>query len=771
MEATYNVIGKRIPRKDGADKVTGRALYGADLRLPRTLVAKLLRSPHPHARILNIDVRPALALAGVKAVVTGQDVPATLIGRFIKDRPILARDKVRYIGDPVAAVVAVDENTAQEATERIKVDYQVLPALFDPREAMTPQARPIHEDLDSYQLGYTRSRKEPNILNYASYVRGDTNRALAQADVIHEEHYVTQVVHQGFTEPHSAVVYVEPSGQMVVWSSTKSPFVQRNMIAQGLGIPMSRVRVIASMVGGDFGGKGGGVLEPLVAFLALKVMAPIKLVLTREEEFVGTFMRHPALIWIKAGAQRDGTLVAVEGRLIFDVGAYSDAATGLVTACLNLQGPYRVANINLEGFCVYTNNTPSGHVRAPGAPQTVFAGESHMDALAHKLGMEPLEFRLRNAVAEGDTAASGRGILRSVGLRDTIQGVKEYLAREKGPKKKNQGWGVACGQWHASGTVGESGPPSSAILKVNEDGTATLLTGTAEQGAGQHTILAQIVAQVLDIPFDNVSVVAADTDATPYEAGTGGSATTYRAGSTVKRAAEDAREQLLRLAAEKLEANVSDLEMRGGRVYVQGSPQRGMTLAQLGRAALSAASGPILGVSSRHREALLAAMKENRLTVDAPCYGTQAAQVEVDPETGQVRVLRYFACQDVGRALNPSHIEGQIHGCVVSGIGYALTEEVRSQEGKNLNVTFADYRMPTAPDAPPLASALVEKPTLFGPYGAKGVGEPPTTPVAAVIANAIYDAVGVRVTQLPMTPERVVTAIRKTPGEGAPRHP
>jgi len=757
----YTYLGKSLPRTHDQGRLTGESLYAGDFRLPGMLWGKILHSPYAHARILNIDISQAQRLPGVKAVVTSADTPGLRMGRWLQDRPVLAQEEVRYIGDPVAAIAALDQETAEEALELIHVEYEELPAVFDPFLAMQLDSPLVHKDRDSHEPRTYRGRGKGNIIFEGIVRHGDVEMGLAQSDFVHQDSYSTQAVHQGFIEPHAVLVAIGSQGKATIWSSTKAPFIVRRMTANVLKLPMSKVRVIAPAVGGDFGGKGSAYLEPIALLLALKSGSPVKLVLSRQEELTSTFVRESAFIELTLGAKKDGTFLALKGKFVFDSGAYFDLQRASDYAIIFLAGPYNIPNVELRGYRVYTNNIPRGQVRAPTAPHPTFAIESHIDSLANKLGLDPLEVRMKNGVKDGDAMPGGGPILKNVGLKPTLLATADYLKRERGPREKNKGWGVACGQWGLRQVDPMEGATSSAWIKIDEDGTVVLITGVTDNGGGQYGILAQIVAEILKIPPDSVTVIAADTDSTPFEISTGGSRTTYRVGNSVRIAAEDALQKLLSLAAEKLDVSIGDLAFHNGRFFIKRNPERSLTLATLASASLASRKGLIIGVGERLREEMLTAQAKAENEVDSAIYGTHAVQVEVDPETGLVRVLKYFAAHDVGFAVNPANVRGQIEGGVAFGMGYALSEEVILQQGKVQNPNFRDYKLPTILNMPSIESFIVEVPSRFGPYGAKGVGEPTTLPVAPAIANAIYDAVGVRIRDLPITPEKIFKALQK----------
>ncbi len=756
--ADFIYVGKSLPPKDGREKVAGRSLYAGDFHLPNMLYGKLLHSALSHARIVNIDKSRALKYPGVKAVISAEDTPCIRVGHRIQDRTMLAWKKVRYAGEPVAAVAAVDEETAQEALELIRVEYEELPAVFDPLLAMKTESPLLHEEKDTYEpvpMVPPIMKGKGNILEEHNLVMGNPEQALRDAYYVYHDTYHTQVVHAGYIEPHAVVADVDSSGRATIWCSTKTPYTVRNQTAKALRLPVEKIRAIAPAVGGDFGGKGSAIMEPVCLLLAMKAGMPVKLVLGQDEEFLCTFMRDSAIIDLTLGANRDGTLLVIKGQMIIDSGAYCDHVVGLSPG--DLAGGYRIPNINIANYSVYTNNTPRGHVRAPRAPYPIFAIESHMDMLAQKLGIDPVEIRLRNAVEEGDRLPEGNATLGPVGFKETLQAAAGYLKEHKGEKKPNCGWGVASGKW------GVFNPPPicTAWVKINPDASATLITGATDPGGGLYGTMAQIAAEVLSIPYESINVIAADTEITPFEMGTGGSFSTYRVGTSVKLAAEDARRKILQQASLRLEAPPEALDLKAGRIFIKTMPERGLPLIAITGASMVSPGGQIIGVGDQLRASFLSGRMAHMGEIDTASYSTHVAEVEVDPETCHVKVLKYFAAHDVGFAINPDNVKKQIEGGVVFGMGYAMTEEIKLERGKTLNNNLTDYKLPTITMVPSIESAIIEVHTKFGPYGARGVGEPPSIPVAPAIANAIYDATGVRVTELPMTPERVFMAMKK----------
>lgn len=754
------MVGKGVPRVDGWEKCTGEAGYTIDLKLPRMLYGKILRSPLPHARIVSIDTRKARRLPGVKAVITGENVPAGRYGTWLKDQIIFSRNKVRYIGEPVAALAAVDEFTAQDALELIQVEYEELPAVFDPIEAMEPGAPIIHEDLASYESipGFP-TIKHGNVCSFARIKFGDVYKGFQAADYVFEHTFKTQRHHQSYIEPHAAVAQVDSGGNITVWSSTQTVFQTQAHLADALKIPHNKIRVIAPYVGGAFGGKLELMVEPYCLLLAAEAKRPVKIVMTREEEFIAGNPRHPVIAEIKTGVKKDGQLTARQGKLIFDSGAYAHEGPGVNSyAAFCVKGPYNIPDLLAEASCVYTNNIVCGGFRGFGAPQTYFATESQLDIIARELSMDPLELRLKNAQEKGDRVVTGHAIPSS-GFKETLLKVAEKLDWGQPKSVANRGKGIAC-MLHPSGLLS-----SGAIVKMEEDGTVNVLVGSSEIGGGQKTIFSQIAAEELGIPLDAVTVTTSDTATTPFDWSTAASRSTFTVGNAVKMAAADAKRQIIEKAATLLEANVADLEAMDGRVYVKGTPERSVPMGQLMLMRHYLSGGPVIGKGAFcHTEpfepgVLLEGISQPPYA--SFIFGTQGTEVEVDPRTGKVKILRFAAAHDCGRAINPLAVEGQIEGGVVIGLGYGLTENVvLDSHGNVVNPSFLDYKIASIRDLPKITPIIVESQDALGPFGAKGVGEPGLVPTAPAIANAIYDAVGVRITDLPVSAEKVLTAMK-----------
>ncbi len=735
----FKVLEKNLPRIDASEKVTGRAVYAADVYLPGMLMCKLLPSPRAHARIVGIDKSKAEAMPGVRAVITGRDFPEVHFGSgALKDRYVMARDEVFYIGEPVAAVAADDEMTAQEALDLIHVEYEDLPSVFDPLEALTSQAPAVHSDLTDFE-GYGFALGGENVCTLLDADRGDVDQAFKDADHVFEETYRSQGINQGFLEPMACVASLEANGRLTVWASTQGPYQIRTQLGAVLYMPLSNIRVIPMELGGGFGAKLRLAFEAFPALLSIKSGHPVKLINTREEVFTLNAPRWPVTNYLKTGVTKDGTIVAREAYSIFDVGAYLGA--GPNSGVGHGLGAYNIPNFRLRSYGVYTNKIYVGSYRASGVADMTFAVESHTDSIARELGMDPWEFRMKNALKEGDTSVNGNRIPRN-GLAETLLAVKERLGL---PKKLGEGRGVglAICEWRSG-----SGP-STAAISLNEDGTVSLLTGSVDI-SGSDTSLAAIAAETLGLPLDKVVVAKRDTDLAPFTGPSGGSRIVYSQGTAVQRAAEEVRARLYELAAERLGVPADALATGEGGVHVEDNPSQSLSFSQLAGMSLNSRGGPIIGTAS------LSSMPYT------PVFSTQAAEVLVDKATGQVRVTRYVQAQDVGVAINPMSVEGQLEGGVVQGIGRALTEDMQldPQTGAVRTSSLSTYLMPLAVDLPEIENILIRVPAEAGPFGARAVGEPPGFGPPAAIANAIYDAVGVRIRELPLSGERVLAALQ-----------
>lgn len=752
--AAEQVIGRSVPRADARDKVRGTALYLEDLVLPGMLFGKALRSRHAHARLLRVDASRAEALPGVAAVVVGAALPFTH-GESLVDEPLIARDRVRYTGEAVAAVAAVDERTAEDALAAIEVEYEALPALFDPLEAIKPGAPLIHEDLGRY--GHPPGIDPvpgTNICNHFKLRRGDVAEGFARSARVFEDTFRTPMQAHCTTERHGAICQIDADGRLTLWSGNDSPYRCRKEIAHALGIRMSDVRVVSSPnIGGNFGGKGGLKAEAVAIALAWKLRGrPVRVLFTREEEFCSSIGRHPSTVRIKTGVDTEGNMLAREVEVVLDSGAYAEKGPTIARFCgLSAAGPYKIPNVKVDVYCVYTNKTVAGAMRGYGGPQAAWAYESQMDVIARALGQDPLELRLRHAYEDGDEHVTGQ-TLESEGLKQCLRKLADAMAWESRPRVPGRGYGIACMERAVKTPFG-----SAAFVKVNEDGSVDVLSSTTEVGQGSETVLRQVAAEVLGVPLASVRKVAPDTAVTPYDASTTSSRSTFHMGNAVRMAAADAREQILRLAAPLLGAPPQSLAIRDGSVVVADAALRISELL----ARHYGPNGTVLGRGYYSPDMPDEGAEYYSRFMVFWLLGAAGAEVEVDEETGRVRVLRLWGAYDAGKALHPQGCEGQIQGGGAIGLGFALSEQLQWKDGVVLNPSFVSYAVPTALDVPEIVPLLVEHPHREGPFGAKGMGETTNVAVPPAIANAIEDAVGVRIRSLPITPDRVLEALRR----------
>ena len=742
--APLKVVGTRPIRPDGADKVTGRATFGADFNMPGQLVGKVLRSPHAHAKIISIDSRRARALPGVKAVVTGADFPDLAsemheggeAASNLRDLAmnVMARDKVLYDGHAIAAVAATSAAIADEALGLITVVYEVLPHVVEVEAAMASDAPVLHAHLFTEGLE-TKPTTPSNIVKRNRIARGDTAAGFAEADVVFEGRYSTQAVHQGYIEPHACVASWAEDGQCDVWSSSQGQFMVRTYCAKVLGLEISNIRVTPAEIGGGFGGKTTVYLEPLALALSRQSGHPVKMVMTREDVFRATGPTSGGVIFVKLGAKSDGTLTAAEVELKFQAGAFAGSPVG--AASMTALACYDIPNFTITGWDVVTNTPKVAAYRAPGAPIAAFGVESAMDDLAGKLGIDPIELRLLNGVKDGVKASYGP-TFQNIGYLETLAAIKacpQYSA----PLGPNQGRGVAAGFWFNVG--GES----TAALHVNEDGSVVVVTGSPDIG-GSRASMAIMAAEALGVPVDRVRPRIADTASIGFSMLTGGSRTTFATGMAVVQAAEKVVEDLKRRAAQLWDIGVDKVAWRDGEAICLDAtkPDTKPMPLQVLAAQSARTGGPISAQVSLNAQGA------------GPGFGVHVCDVEVDPETGFVTVLRYTAAQDVGRAIHPSYVEGQIQGGVAQGVGWALNEEyVFDAQGRMENAGFLDYRVPVASDLPMIDTIMIEVANPRHPYGAKGVGEVPIVPPLAAVANAVRGAIGVRMCDLPLSPSKI----------------
>lgn len=754
------VAGKSLPRFDAPGKVTGTAVYAADFALPGMLVGKVLRSTEAHARIIRLDVTRARAHPGVRAVISAADVPDVRYGGGLKDETVFASGKVRYVGQPVAAVAAATPEAAEAALAAIEVVYETLPPVLDLDAALAPGAPLVHEEWASY-TAVPILHRDGNICNRARIVVGDVERGFEEADRIFEHRFRTGMVHQGYTEPRAAVAQWDSSGTVTVWSNTQLPFEVQNTLAEILQMPPSKIRVVVPGVGGGFGGKLRVGVEHFAAFLARKAGRPVKVITTSEEELTAAYPRQGAVIELKTGVTRDGRITAKSGRIWFDTGAFAGSGPGVASvATLVLAGPYRIPNLHLEGFAVYTNKTNCGSFRAPSGPQANFAVESQMDIIADALGIDPLDFRLKNIVREGDEGPTGQ-VLEGVGLEECLRKAAAAIGWSTRRPGRWRGKGLACGWWTTTG--GSSG----VYVKVNPDGTVALNTGAAEIGTGALTGAAQVLAEELGVDLTDISVVSADTFSTPFDFGAQGSRTAFAVGNACRAAVTDLKPRILALAAAQLGVEPEACALMDRHVVAGG---KRMSLAELARLSQQTGGGLIAqGTFIAPATAYDAKRVDGHVypAFHSPSFHAHAVDLSVDPETGEITVHKYVVAQDVGFAINPTYIEGQIEGGVAQGLGQALSEEIVYESGRVLNANLTDYKMPTTLDMPRVETILVQHPSVVGPYGAKGVGEPPNIEPPAAVANAVAAATGLRMTALPITAEKIALGLRDTEAAGA----
>ena len=742
LQREFKVVGTRPPRPDGVDKVTGRAKFGADLYMANMLFGKVLRSPHAHARIRSIDAARAVALPGVKAVITAADlhdlpsefIPAGEMMVNFRDmtRNILAREKALYEGHAVAAVAATSEAIAAEALKRIVVDYEVLPHVLDVEQAMAPDAPLLHDDM--FTIGVEpKPARSSNVAKRVEFSLGDIGAGFAKADVVVEREFTTAPVHQGYIEPHACLASVSEDGQADLWCTTQGHFIVRNFCAKLLGMDLAKLRVTASEIGGGFGGKTVVYLEPLALALSRKSGQPVKMVMSRTEVFHATGPTSGSKVWVKIGANTSGRITAADALLKYQAGAFQGSP--VQPGCMCAFAPYDLENVRVVGFDVVSNRPKVAAYRAPGGPISEFAVECVIDELARRLEIDPVEFRLKNAAKEGTRAAYGPKF-GPIGLVQTLEAARAH-PHYRAPLKPGQGRGVASGFWFNIG--GET----CATLNLGEDGTVTLVAGTPDIG-GSRASLAMMAAEELGIALERVRPLIGDTSTLGFTFLTGGSRVTFSSGMAVIEAARDMVRQLRERAAKIWEISPEQVTWVDGGAH---SGEKELSLAEIAKHA-GKTGGPIIGNAAINAQGA------------GPSLATHIADVAVDRETGAVTVLRYTAIQDAGKAVHPAYVEGQMQGGAVQGIGWALNEEyVYDAEGRLENPGFLDYRVPVCSDVPNIDTVIVEVPNPRHPYGVRGVGETPIVPPMAAIANAMANALGIRFTQLPMSPPRVLAAI------------
>ncbi len=790
--AAYNIVGKGVPRVDGPDKASGKAIYTVDVSLPGMLYGKILRSPYAHARIISIDTSMAEKLPGVKGIVTGRDLRDVRYAfvdtpHYPADEQPLAVDKVRYIGDEVAAVAAESEAVAEKALALIKVEYEIIPAVFSAIEAMRDDAPLVHDEqlegTSAWEEWGVTKRKNITASSYAAnnvsgrtFVQyGDVDAGFEEADHIREDTFELKATAHCPMEPHAVVAsYDAVQDKLHVWLSTMGIFLKRFFLSKTLNIPASKIRVHHTYVGGAFGGKIDLFpYEFCAAYLTIKTGQPVKIELDREEVFMTTRQRHPMNITVRTGIKKDGIITAQDIKVIADNGAYRGSGPVVIFLCHGFSFPvYNVPNYRYEGFSVYTNNPIRGPQRGHGAPQIRFSIDSHIDLIARDLGMDPLEIMLKNARKQGDVIPNG-DVLNSCGLTECIKGAaaaidwknkrRQFQASPASTGRFRRGVGISiCSMFSGAMYYPFA---SAAIIKMHDDGSATLFTGAQDIGQGSYTTLSQVLAEELGIGMEDVHVVAGDTELCPIDLGSFLSGTALVTGSAVKLAAADAKRQIMESAAELLGVdNIGELDAFNKKVFQRQSPDNYVTYQQAIQASVLRKGGnPIIGTGSykgyEKTDRYPSLSKGKGLFTGAYGFAAQTAEVEVDTWTGKVKLLRACTFHDCGYPLNETIVRGQIHGCSSMGQGQALSEEIYLEEGQLFNASFLEYRLPISTDTPELVDGIVISQEPSGPFGAKEVGEGSVAGMLAAVANAVHDAVGVRIKSMPITPEKVLRAL------------
>jgi len=733
------VVGRSTPRVEGELKVTGKALYSADLNLPNILWGRCLRSPIPYGRIRRIDTSKASQVPGVKAVISGQDVPGLRIGRCIYDTPVLADGVVRFIGEKVAAVAAETRLAAEQALELIEVEYEEIEPLLDPVAAISRDAPVLHPDLLTYKGLPVPLDSVSNVVAYLKWGKGDLEEGFKQADVVIENTYTTQVTHQSYLEPHACVVKADSSGGAEVWSCSKTPFAVRGQLSNCIGIAKEKLIFHPMHIGGDFGGKGGFMDVPVAYFLSKKSRQAVKMVMDYTEELTAGNPRHASIIKIKTGVKKNGAIVAHHIDFLFDSGAYASMKpAGYLIGASTCAGPYRIANCLIEERMVYTNKIPCGHMRAPGDPQGFFANESQLDIVARKLGMDPTEFKRKNMLRDGDETPIG-GHISHIRGKEALEKAIDLAGYAK-PKPKNVGRGLSFSEWSPSGGEG------NVFVTIEEDGGVKVISPVVDQGAGVLTVIVEVVGEELQVPANQIELKQADSTIVPSDGGVGGSRATRVYGNASYEAGIKAREELFAFAAQSLEVDPKELELDNGIISHKKS-KRKMSFADVVK---------FKGAPIYVRGYYKSTEKSHDASVSA-----QIAEVHVDPDTGQVTLRNMVSAHTTGKVINPLMHQGQIEGGVVFGLGFALTEEVLFDGAKITTSNFGEFKIPNIMDIPPLKSDVMENvPAGPGPYNSLAIGEVANTPTAAAVANAVADACGVRITDLPVTSEKVYRALK-----------
>ena len=744
MTSSYETIGRPVGRAEGPAKVTGQAIFPADVNLPGTLVGKCLRSPFPYAKNVSIDqdsVAAARQVPGVHAVLTAGDLPPHLVGRMLRDMPPLARDVVRFAGQKVVAVAAEDDDIAEEALNLIQVEYEELDPILDPADAMKPGATVLHPEFASYAGIPDGSQAHPNAAGYAQWQNGDVEQGFAEADLIFEHTFKTNHQHQAYIEPHASVVFLDNSGRVQTWVNSKMPFQVRQQLSEGIDMPTDQIRVNPTTIGGDFGGKGGFMDTHLGFWLSKTTGRPVRMAMTYIEELMAGNPRHPAVMTFKTGVKKDGSITARQAHLVYDSGGYAafKPAKGVTygSRCL---GPYKIPHGLIDSYVVYTNQVPCGSMRAPGDPQSIFAAESQIDLIARELGMDPVEFRKKNLVQDGDLSPLGYEWQNIMGMRTLDAAVKEAGYEDAKPRSpgKLTGRGMALCERHV-------GAGSSTVrISIDSDGIVTLYTALPDTGSGFYTVLRQILGQELGVAYDEINLENWSTDDVAFETGVGGSRVTHVAGQAVFRAAQELKQKLVTMAADMFGWPEGETGFSQGQVTAPGQ-------APVSLGDLVSRSGGLMETDHTY---------DSERDEDITVFCVQIAEVDVDEETGQVHLTKFTTAHDVGTVLNPLGHQSQIDGTIMQGIGYALTEDLQYDEGHVTTLSMGEYKIPSMPDMPELRTVLVKSESGGpGPYGGKAIGEQGISSVAPAIVNAILDATGVSMNELPVSSEKLLRAM------------
>ena len=741
---TGTAVGHKVPRSDGKGKVSGEATYAADLHVDGVLWAKTVRSPYPHARILSIDTSAALAVPGVRAVVTGDDLPAnSMWGRRIVDVPLLAQGLVRFAGEQVAAVVADDEEAAQRGVDLVEVEYEELPAVLDPEAAMADDSALVHPDvLDIKGMFYDMPKPQNHFIVW-DWNNGDLNQGFKDAELIIENTYTTPNVHQVYLEPHNQVTSIDDDGIMHVWAPCKAPYAARNQTALAIGLEPDQIVFHPVTIGGDFGGKGSPMNIPLGYYLNKAVGAPVRMVFDYTEEFMAANPRHASKLTLRTGVKRDGTITAHDSRVVFDSGAYAGfKPAGHLMGVSGVAGPYKAASARITEYMVYTNNPPCGHMRGPGEPQALWALESHIDEIALALEIDPVEFRMMNLAEGGEPVALGE-IYEENRSKETMRAAIDNSGIATAKPTTTDGWLI--GRGIAVGERTPGGGQNNAQVTMHQDGSVSLETPLFDQGAGGVTVLQQMVAETMGLPTERIKVNVMETGMFEMDSGIGGSRVTNIGGIATNEAVKKAHGELFKLAAELDNWPEEQLEVRGDLLIRTDTGE----------------SKPWKDVVSRTLEPVMGRHMASGRGSDVTGFCVQVAEVAVDPETGQIRLLKITSAHDTAKIVNPLGHQGQVNGGTVTGIGYGLFEEMKVEDGRVTTLSFADYKIPSIVDVPEMQTVILETEGAgAGPYNIKAIGETPNAPTAPAIANAVADAIGVRIRDLPLTAEKVYEALR-----------